>query len=313
VWEGFVDKITLEQGAVTYEIGPLSDIANRVYVVYTPIYVGGASIIRGTSMESPLANDTTSQGYYGIIEKSLSAGTCIVNTTYNEAYLLRDQFLKESAYPSQNRSLSFGQRSPVRVTLTILGYWKWLEAYIYNLRAAAGAAGFTTSDLKIRAALAANPNTWAISTDYSNIQTNTSIVYNQEKDNKTAMSIIQAAVACGDPSGNPWMFSILQGRKAYFGAYPSTIDYEYHLTDNRQQLFYWGTSQPVAPWDIQAGKWYEDKDMSVISPSTGTLYQNRNVSFIKSVRYTAPYGFELTEARVGNLQQMLASKNLGVM
>ena len=133
------------------------------------------------------------------------------------------------------------------------------------------------------------------------------------KDNKTALTIIKAASACGDPSGNPWLFSVLKGRKAYFGVIPSTIEYEYHLVDNRQQLFVAGTSDQVKPWDIQAGKWYEDKDFTALAVSTTNLFQNKAYSFIKSVRYSAPYDFEVAEARIGNLPQMLANLGLGVM
>jgi hypothetical protein len=264
-------------------------------------------------MESSVVNDTVSQAYYGIIEKAVTAGTCVVNATYNEANRLRDVFLAESAYTKKDRSLSFSAQSPTKITVEIVGYWKWLEAYFWNNRSTVAGTGSSTTSQKIQTVLTANPNAWSISADYSNIYPNTMTVYNVEKDNKTALTVIQAAVACGDVAGNPWVFAILNGRKAYYNAIPTVTEYEYHLVNNRQMLFYAGTSDSVKPWDINAGRWYRDRDLAALIPSTSSIMQDKTMSFIQSVRYIAPFSYELQEGQINTLAQLLAVQNLGVM
>jgi hypothetical protein len=318
IWEGLVDVITLSIGADVVTYGPLFDIGNRVYVIYTPLYVSSTVAdgytSRGTSMESPLMDDTVSQGRFGIIEKSLSAGTCVVSDTQNEAELARDTFLAENAYPKLESSLSINQQEAPRISLGCIGYWKWLDAYIWNNRTTAGAYGYSTTDAKIRTVLAANPNAFSISADYGNIQANTAIVYNQEKDNKTALTIIRACAAAGDPNADRWLFGVAPGRRPYFCLIPSEIEYEYRMVDNRQLLYHARSGQQVQPWDIQPGKWLSKVDFPSVPALGGSLRADPRNVLIEKARYDAPYSFSLAEARIGKVSQMLAYKqNLGIM
>jgi len=312
VWEGFVNYMTVATGQKVYEVGPLMDIGNRVYVTYTPVYVSAATgtIVKGTSTESPLVNDTTSQARFGIIEKNLAAGECIITDTQNEANRFRDEFLIENAYPKINSSFSFGAGDAAVVTLECIGYWKWLDAYVYNNRATAAADGWSLLHTKLQAILTANPNLAIRNLDFSRITTaNTAIGQNREKDNKTALTIIKGICAAGDPAGNRWLFGIGENQQAYYKIIPTTMDYEYRVNDNQQKLVVYGTDAAVDPWDIEPGRWYISSD--IYKPiNYASNYSIPTASFIESVRFTAPYSFDLTEGKASKISQMLSLKGM---
>lgn len=309
IWEGFIDKITISFGARTIEVGPLSEVGNRVYVIYTPVYANSAGmLITGTSTETPVANDTTSQAIFGILEKNLSAGECTVTTTVNEANRFRDEYLIQNAYPTIKGSFNYGSQEALIIRLECIGYWKYLDFYIYNNRLAA-VLGSTTFDAKIRTILGADPN-GIISTDYFFVSTNANPYPNKEEFNRTALTIIKALCAAGDSSGNRWLFGIGAGRKAYYSVIESTPFYTYHTSTTEQRMSIFGSDTPLHPWEIEAGHWYIMEDLQK-NINFGSVYSNRNTAFIESVQFTAPYSFSLTEGRVSSLAQLLAYKGLG--
>jgi len=313
VWEGYVDYLTISYGGKIYAIGPLSEIANRVYVTYTPVFISTPSLqaTRGTSNEAALANDTTSQGLYGIIEKNLMAGECIVTATINEAQNLRAMYLRENSYPKVQGSYSFGGGGDAAtVTLDCIGYWKWLDFYVYNFRLPTTSNGYVALNTKVQTILAANPNATIFSTDYSKLTANTAVGCVQEQNNRTALAIIKGIAAAGDPTGNRWLFGIGEDRIAYYNTIQTTLAYEYKVYDNEQRLTVYGTDTPILPWEIVPGRWYETTDIwKPISP--GALYTVPTAAFIETVRFTAPYGFELTEGKTSKISQMFALKGLG--
>jgi len=312
IWEGFIDHITISLSGKTYEIGTLSDIGNRVYVTYTPIRISTAagSIVKGTGgEETPLVDDLASQEIYGIIEKNLSAGECTVTTTTNEAEYFRDVFLMENSYPKTQGSYSFGAGGSGSITIECYGYWKWLDYYVYNNRSTVAANGYSYFHTKLRAILAADPN-GIVSTNYSKIANSVALSQNREANSRTALTIIKGIVAAGDLTGARWVFGLGKDREAYYHAIPTTIDYEYRVNDDEQKLVVYGTNEAIDPWDIEPGKWYMTSDVwKPITPSTP--YSIPTASFIDTIRFTAPYNFDLTEGRMSKVSQMLAMKGLG--
>lgn len=315
IWEGFINQLTINFGQNVYEIGPLMDIGNRVYVIYTPVYISASngSIVKGTSMESPLVDNTASQAQYGIVEKSLSTGECAVTTAQNEAHRFRDDFLIENSYHKVGARYSFGDSGEPTIQASCLGYWKWLEAYVYNNRATAAANGYSTLDTKLQAVLTANPNPWALSTDYTRIAANTAIAANREKDNRTAYTVIKALAAAGDPSGNRWLFGVGRDRIPYYHPISTTIDYEYRTNENEQRLVVYGTDTIVEPWDVQPGKWFISSDAYRPINIPGANYPVPSAAYIETVRYSAPYGLELTEGKLSRVSQLLNLKGLGAI
>jgi len=67
IWEGFVDEVSANLGALTVSRGMLLDIANRVSVVYTTVDTSTDPPTTGDQSETSVENDTTSQTKYGII------------------------------------------------------------------------------------------------------------------------------------------------------------------------------------------------------------------------------------------------------
>lgn len=315
VWEGFVDGLSGNIAGTSYTRGPVSDIGNRVYAIYTPLYTitgdSGSTLIRGNSMETALVNNTLSQSRYGIIEKALNAGTCIVNATNNDADIYRNNFLAEMAYPKTNTPTSSASKIP-RITLDCVGYWKLLDWYVWNNRATAAALGYATINNKIIAILNGNPNGWGISSDRSQIFPNTAILPNREAENQTGLTLIKEAMSAGDVNGNRWLFGIGAKRVPYYHVVPTEVEYEYRIVDTEQRLFFIGSNVVVEPWDIEPGRWYQSLDHQIVPSGEGTNFRDLKKVFIESVNFKLPYSFDLAESKITTLAQILAYKNLGL-
>ena len=68
IWEGFVNKVTATLGPLTFSIGPLLNIGNRVKVAYSTVDYTVSPPLAGVATSTAVTNDTTSQDLYGILE-----------------------------------------------------------------------------------------------------------------------------------------------------------------------------------------------------------------------------------------------------
>jgi hypothetical protein len=65
---GFLNTINANLGPLTYKLGPLTDIGNRVRVVYSTVDNSVTPPVVGVRTTTADADDTDSQALYGIIE-----------------------------------------------------------------------------------------------------------------------------------------------------------------------------------------------------------------------------------------------------
>ena len=152
VWEGFVNVVQVNAGAITETRGPLLDIGNRDSATYTPVDFSVEPPVTGTETTTIITEDFYSQAEYGIIEKVIAAGQCMQTA----AEQIRDVALFDGAWPvtSGPISLSPGSAQFPAVTLNCVGNINWLMVYIYYL---ATSGTIYVSD-KIKAVITADPN-----------------------------------------------------------------------------------------------------------------------------------------------------------
>lgn len=312
IMAGFVNRITITSGTMKASRGPLVDICNRCSVVYTPIIdLTVSPPITGAEKSTILADNAASQRKYGIIEKVLSGGQLIDDGTTDEAVDYRDRYLDERREPDTgDKGITLGDSKNNSVELEILGYYAWLDLYIY----ASIATGTTTVSAKMETVLGADPN-GVISSSYTEIETNNLLTPNYDNDNRTAKTIIEEMVKRGnDTDDKRRIFGIFAFEKARYETIPDEFTYYYKIGSRNQNIRTYSGGESGAimrPWDVKAGKWLFVGDFV---PGRFTDTDNKKddprAIFIENVNFTLPFGLSINGIGVSELPQYLAK--LGV-
>lgn len=302
VWQGFVNNITVSAGAQTYGRGPLMDIGNRVGVTYSPM-VDGAS---GSTLITPLADDLPSQLDYGIFEKWGAAGTCVDGVEIK----VRDVFLAQNRLPKTIGDFSItGQGAALGLSLELLGNVEWLKVYPYSIVDTINKSYITAYEKLILALddnIPINPGVW--STDYKYIIDNPFPVIREEDSLRIAWDIMQEILSLGNDTNDLRRgFGLYENNEFYYDVMPSTIEYEYRLSTQRQMIRGYNTNILVYPWDVRPGKWIRTSDWMIgrILNSTDLFGDPRN-KFIENVSFSAPWTVGISGSPVDTLSQMLA-------
>lgn len=305
IWEGFVNNISTKFGPLSIGIGPLMDVSNRASVVYTPIVDTSVTPpTTGTPLETVIAEDFDSQDKYNILERVLSCGTALTE----DAELVRDTFLLENKYPRTSAEIATtSDAGDTLITLEMLGYYEWLDHWVYNNPAIITS---TMAYLKIQDVLAADP-TGIISQNMTNVGYNAVLVPSCEDQNRTAWAIISGILALGGAYDEKYSFGLYENRQPFYQPFSQDIDYYYRITDSRQRIT--SRSQTlVMPWDIVPGKWLMLVDYLVGQSIDATALQpDPRAIMIESLTYTAPYQVSLRGTQYPRLPQLLAKLGLG--
>ena len=303
IWNGFANQVTVQMGAIQATRGPLTDVSNKVKVVYSTIDASTAPPILGVRSDTAYASDTTSQGKYGIIERILSTG----GSTPTNAEQIRDRFLEENKEPDNTENITIGNTQNPTVTLQLLGYVHWLNLYTYS----STTTGTRAYNTRIQDVLGADPNS-IFSTDYSQISSNALTVSRYDNDDRKGWQIIKGIVAHGDSSDNRWVFGIYGGnRKAYYYQAPSEIEYVHKITDRKQRIDDREGGNEILPWDVMPAKWLQVSDFLIGSRLLSSdLRRDPRSVFIESVTYTAPYSLQVNGIKLETLPQMLSKMGL---
>ncbi len=316
VFRGYVDSIVAEIGGIRFTYGPLADVANRVLATYTARLILGDFITDAGQTETIFASDVTSQQRYGIWEKAIQAGTCMVNpaTGYNEAEYTRDAYLRQYKYPQAVTGITPGSSETGTIRLEVKGYHEWLNAYLFQDRMYGGVAPVTqTVTQKIVAALASNPNATVLSASVFRIGTNAALKIDKETQYRTAYTVIEDAAKVGDGT-NLWRFYVNEDLEPVFEAVSLVVAYSYHLSDNRQQVFDYITNVPVEPYDVKAGKVVFLSDWLVGEYDyPGVPGADPRVVLINEVRYSTPYGLEISTVALNQFESYVNFKAGGTI
>lgn len=304
IWEGFIDKIEVTLGPLQFSIGPLLDIGNSVRVVYTPKDNTTDPPTTGVETLTSFAGDTNSQNIYGIIQKVLSGNSAKDET---DAENIRDKWLNDPAgpYPATSRQSNLTGSSGPNVTLSCLGYWHWLTTYYPDDTTSGNIA---RSD-KIENVLADEPN-GIFSTDYSQIETNTDTIAQQDDLKKTAQTILLDINKTGI-SSNRSLMGFYANRRFEYSSVPTDFVYVQRLSDNRGVTDKLNTIIP--PWNIKPGQWIFYSDLLVggaIPSNLAALQTDLRSGFIETVRFDAPYGASVDGVKLDSFGLFLEKLNL---
>jgi hypothetical protein len=305
VWAGFINAITITSGSMSLTKGPLTDTGNRIEIVYSTVDTSTDPPTVGVRTRTAVADDTSAQGYYGIIHKVLSVG----GTTDVDAVQIRDTWLADNALPGTAHNYATGG-TPTTISLECLGYSHWLKLYPYNQTTTTGTMDL---DAKIQAVLGADPN-GMFSTDYGEIVANTLPVKQWEDTDSTAWAVIQALTAMGDAASNRHLFGVYENQRAYYTAAPTDLAYVQQIAHEEQRVM---TTEGtlVEPWDVRPGRWlmYTDFLTGGLETDTVPSRDDDRFEFIESVTYIPPGDVQHSGGKISTLPQMLARLGLGGM
>lgn len=315
IFEGFINTIKYDYGGFSVSIGPLLDVCNRVSVVYTPyVDISVDPPETGEATETTIAEDTDSQHWYGIQEEIVSGGTLVDDATVggggtNEAEEIRDAYLEENKIPPVEHDFSTGGEAEVKITLTLEGYYRFFERYIYN----SSATGYLQIPTKIQNIIAADPNS-LFSSNYDHINDDTEFLLlskANETDNRTAQDILEEMVSLGTANDEKTYIAVYEDRVVYYDKVGSEVAYSYIIQDNQYRLtdIYGNT---IEPWNIRPGGLVRFSDAMPVSHSAPTAREEIGVMLITGVSYQAPLEFRLRGTRLSRVKQLLAKKGIGL-
>lgn len=302
-WEGFVDRVSIVCGAYAVDIGPLTQMANRVGVIFNERVVGEAGepiVVPGQRLA--LIEDTDSQDKYGIWEKWYTAGEC----SRARAEQIQEAALQEGKYPETSERGGAAAATGATVSLMCLGYHAMFQAYPHT-----EATGLTvTATAKLQEIMASDPN-GIFSTDYSHMEANAALVGKYEGADTDAWAMVKGVVAQGGGADDlRWAFGIYADRKARYWQMPDQVHYEGRTDQPIPQRLGGGK---LHPWRVWPGRWVFYLDVLVGKSDPRTLAERKSdvrYEFLESVRFDAPYQFNHQGGKVGRLPQMLGQMGL---
>jgi len=302
IWEGFVNRIALNIGPVSFTRGPLTDVGNKVAVVYSELDTTADEPVFGMRQKSPYVEDSTSQDTYGVIEKIISVG----GARPVNARQVRDTWLTENAEPMTTQEFNNQAHAEPSVTVECVGYWWFLKAFTWNQIANSGTRGISD---QVQDVLAGDPN-GLFSTDYSQIESNTLAIKRYTDEDNTAWDWLIGLVAHGDVNDNRYIFGIYANRRAVYAQQESSIEYVQRLSEARYQVDTLRGIE-VKPWNVVPAKWLFYPDFLRGEVIHTTMRLDPRYEFIEQVIYTAPEGLRHYGGRSDTLPQKLAKLGLG--
>jgi len=304
VWNGFANSLSLSIGPLSATRGPLIDIANQAYTVFSRILDDTVNPpITGSQTLTTIAQDTDSITQYGQWEKVLSGGT----STQTKAEQYRDTYLQDTRFPVTSEDLNLSANQTVQLTINCLGYWAWLRAFVYS----DANAGTRTITDKITDVLSADTN-GIFSTDYSYIETNAFLASREENDSAFGDTVIEAEVNVGDVDNDRYTFGIYENQIA---RYRNIIDlptaYEHFMHDDAIRISEYGGRSEVDYWNVRADEWIFVDFEEGEQPDTVDRRNDNRFIFMERVRYSIPDSLSINGMRINTLEQFLAKGGRG--
>lgn len=307
IWNGYVDSITFDRGQMSITRGPLSQLFNRVKMIYAPILDVAEPETVGDDKSTIYYEDTDSQAKYGIREIILAGGSLIDPSTVggggnNEPAQVVQAFLNDYKTPDRSQSLNFGEGGEYALRINCKGYASLLDSYTYQKTN----TGYWTLREKLLDVLSQCPG-GVISTSGEYVAANSVAVAKYDV-NRPASEVVRDLVGRGDANYNRFTWGLYANRKLIYGPAPDSISYYYQ--DNR---IYDENMRELRPWEVRPGRWISYVDFINLQSSQGYYGdpEDPTISFIEGVRFTVPYSLQLAGGRVRRADQLMFLKGIG--
>ena len=301
IWEGFVDRVTVNYGPLSAVRGPLLDVANRVWVAYSTVeYDEDDNPIVGTRTTTTRNNDTDSQTLWGILPKLLSTG----GVEAGQAEIIRDTYAANHSLPRTSKQVNSDARGETGITVDCLGYAHWFN-WVYAL----DTGGNMNASAKIIDILGDTPNVAWLAFNTSHVDANALQVPAWEDEDKLAWSVIKDIVARGDTTYNRWLFGIYDNLEAWYHAAPTAVEYQQRLSQPKSMVEY-VDGHEVYPWNVRPGKWLMFPDFLIGQAPSLDLRDDPRAMFLESVTFRAPATLQMRGGDVDTIEALVAQLGL---
>ncbi len=209
LWNGYVDTLRLTLDGIA-QVRSIRTMFNRIYYVYASLDTTSNPPKTG-EQKTTTVNDTDSQDAYGIKTFTHSAG----EIDQTAAGLEANRLLTEKVEVIEDETVGFGGAGAAPVLDVMLkGYGHMANWANYSQTVSSGEVD---ADALISAIVAADPN-GIVSTDDTNIDSNTLQVEQYQKGDTPGWTLAQRIADRGDGSGNRWVAGIYEERKVFYKA-----------------------------------------------------------------------------------------------
>lgn len=304
MWEGFVNSITVTKGGLSLTVGPLTDIANKVFATYSGVDTSVYPPQIGVRKKTPTFSNLDSQQVYGVWPEVLS----LAGVTDSNADQLVSMYLKEHGHAERNSNFSFGSTSHSSLSVECLGWYNTLK-FPFNSTLTSGTVEVST---RIQEILTAQVNPGWVSADYSNVQANATLIKRYQNDDRLALEYIRGYTAMGDANNNRWLFGVYEDRKAYYYPVSNQIDYQIFLTDPKQTIL--DANNAIVPaWRVRPGKWAFFADfMPGLGAPYSDYHQDPRMMLIENINFDIRVPIELQISAGHNSRYEQKSAKLGL-
>ncbi len=258
IWEGFINTITYQSRGMVFEFGPVVDIINRVQLRYKQIYTGTNPPDVGSTVSSPIYEDTDSQRRWGIRSAIVNAGERTATDVAQCAHAL----LAQRSKPRPKIRFSTSDAEKPILNLGALGYCQLLSYTPVYVESAA------EIDLSVKLAntIDAEPN-GLLTAANARIEANTVPVPENDDTYRDAWTVVKNLVQRGTTTYGRTLFMVGPNRRITYGAIPTNVGYV--LKAQRAQVVVtegW-TDMVVPEQRVTAGRW------AYMAASMNTIHQ----------------------------------------
>lgn len=241
IWEGLINRITLNTGAGAYTIS-MDEMINKCDTMYS-VPASTTPLLYGSS------SNTASQAIYGIKEGKFDLGVSYASSS-DLRLDIRDALLVERAWPKTSWTESGGENNTIE--LECIGFFHTLEWEIYNNAGTTVRTYQTFITTDILAAVA-NGTTFFDNTDSTLIETNAGVRRQTEAGARPIWEIILSQCDGGD-GADKWVAGITptrtDGTRALYYK-PFNTDVVYTARVSEQLLIRDIYNRRVRPWTVK--------------------------------------------------------------
>lgn len=303
VWEGFANSLSYQTQGVSFEYGPVMDIANKVMLRYKRIYTGTNPPTSGASVTTPVYEDQVSEERWGICPEILNGG----ERTEGDAAQCLLAFLDLRKNPQPKlRYASMPQDAPL-LSISALGYSQYLKRAPIYVESAAE----INLSTKIAGVIDAEPNNVLTSTN-AHIEENTVQVPENDDSYRDAYTVLQNLIQRGTATYGRTIFMVGPGRTIVYASAPTEVEYVLRLVRGRSAVSLGWSDSFVPEYRVTAGKWaFLAGALPRLHPANTDLKKDPRALFIERVTYSISGGLEIDGSGRDSLPSALDSHELG--
>ena len=296
VFEGIVNRISLEVSGYSISIGPYMDISNKVKITYSSLVDLGDGTVTGIRSETSYIEDISSQQKYGVLIKNFSAGGI------SESYVTELQTMLLDRYKNPLRSEDLNipgslDSKIVDLKLECVGYIHLMQKYLYN----STTTGLQFLSVKLKNIIEEEPN-FVFS---HSVEENQLEVPAFENDDNEAWGLVKSLVTLGDSNFFRYVFGCYENRKIIYRSVVEDVIYYRPFREGTGTLLD-RLGGSIQPWQVRPGIYIMVSDIFPGKPLPSDITSDMRIIYVETVQFRMPNSLVINGAHYFKVDQKLA-------